>query len=232
MPDELTRKKYSMDPHIFSQDEEEMTQETKQNNAILSEWEEIFSDTDSKEYRRLGRGSSGKRNRRNRRASSIFSPRADFMRTNEEVSDTTDRPSPSKSPSTVISENMALLKMSSVQPSNEVCATTTDDTRGERTWEHVIDLGGINATGAACISSITNLYCSPLQLPVSERAATRFWEETTTDVNLEDMSTLGAALGESNFELSPQVESSKVSDHFDVRSFRCTVSYIYCYLFK
>lgn len=86
MPSEITRKRYSMNPKEDSKEEEELTHETKQNNAILMEWETQFLDnigdetTPDNNPKRRARSSISRSNsirrqhRASRRSSSIFSP--------------------------------------------------------------------------------------------------------------------------------------------------------------
>lgn len=173
MSQEVTRKRYSMDPKKSSREEEKITQETKENNTILSEWENRFTDDRPKRN-----GSSSKRKRRNRRSSSIFSPASrmslDYDDTHQSNSDVkkkseTKQPQisigsrPSDSPSDMVATNLASLSMSSpntfLEGSNTSTTpkpTLTPSTRREdeqRTWDFVADLGTINSKGAMELSS-------------------------------------------------------------------------------
>lgn len=141
MSQEVTRKRYSMDPKEFTHKEEQMTQETKDNNMILSQWEDQFSigigkanrmKNNNKNDRTSGKGGpSSSRNRRNRRSSSIFCPASrmslDYDDTNESschsLEDNLDTKHSScslaarstTSPSMIVAKNLASLSMS---PSN------------------------------------------------------------------------------------------------------------------
>ena len=171
MSQELTRKRYSMDPKESTYEEEKLTQETKENNIILSEWDEELSigkfsrreqdrtSDDMKEYRSLS-----KPNRKDRRSSSIFSPSSricfqydknEIDRKSVEYKSTNDI-----SPSIVVAKSLASMTMS---PSNtsfgeehgtfaETNTTPIQNADEQRTWNFLADLGSINSKGAKEIS--------------------------------------------------------------------------------
>jgi hypothetical protein len=145
MPHEITRKRYSMNPKEDSKEEEELTYETKQNNAILMEWETQFiddfgddmgsGDKTKKHCRsRTSRSNSIRRqHRNNRRTSSIFSPSPLSMEDDDDSGDDTSscssstvetqqRPSlehtsaTAASPSLVVAQNLASLRVSDGSP--------------------------------------------------------------------------------------------------------------------
>lgn len=137
---EVTRKRYSMDPKESTHEEEKMSQETKENNMILSEWEDQLSigaasrskNNNTNDRTRGNSGSSTKQDRKNRRSSSIFSPASrmslDYDDTNEINCDTSKEkfdvkhetsslaaPTSTASPSMMVAKDLASLSMS---PSN------------------------------------------------------------------------------------------------------------------
>jgi len=104
LPNDVIRKRYSMDQKKGTVQEEEMTAETKQNNSILAQWEDAFDnpnsiDSTNKSRRRKSAGSGG-RNRRGgrregRRSSSIFSPTPMSLVNGEEGADEDRNDNPS-----------------------------------------------------------------------------------------------------------------------------------------
>lgn len=171
MSQEVTRNRYSMHPKKYSQEDEEITQETKQNNLILSEWEDQFSTTVEdkvrRSHRKSGRGSSSKKlSRRNRRSSSIFSPSSRISL--EEGYSTLSNPETKQHERT-----HAASQQRSARPRANLASTNTDKTfnatssnssppatpitttgllREARAWNTVADLGSINAKGAMELS--------------------------------------------------------------------------------
>jgi hypothetical protein len=177
MPDQRVKDQYSMTPVEATEEEEEMTIETKHNNAILSEWEDMDHHIDTKsQHKRGGKGSGRKRNRKSRRESSIFSPSVDWaQRSNEENGNDVrscgscevERQSleqngieKAKSPSTLIANNLASLQMSPVSHLNENDLQDPQDSfvvshnidSEEVTWDFAVNLGSIHSSGAACAS--------------------------------------------------------------------------------
>jgi hypothetical protein len=187
MSQEVTRKRYSMDPKESTHEEEKMTQETKENNMILSEWEDQLSigeasrskNNNTSDRTRGKSGSSTKRNRKNRRSSSIFSPASrmslDYDDTNERNCDTSEDKFDSKhstcslaaatstaSPSMMVAKDLASLSMSPSNTSPEErkhtnnCMVTSTipmpSADEQRTWDCVADLGSINSKGASELS--------------------------------------------------------------------------------
>lgn len=142
LPNEVTRKRYSMDEKKATVEEEELTIETKHNTSILAEWEDDCEVKgrlgDPRRRRGDSAGANGSRNRRRsnggRRSSSIFSPspmcllEADTVKSlssregciQEEEEKEDDQvalpvaPSmePEKSPSVLMAANLASLRMS------------------------------------------------------------------------------------------------------------------------
>jgi len=177
MSQEVTRKRYSMDPKESTQDEEKITNETKQNNLILSKWEDHFSSTNQCSDGSRRTSSSWKRSRRNRRSSSIFSPanRTSLVscnsdQTNDDVKGKKDENQSHNpldrislgSPSAVVATKYSSRNM--LQPQNSLDGTcdgpisqaTPTSTAGRveenRTWNFVADLGSINSKGAMELS--------------------------------------------------------------------------------
>ncbi|VEU38304.1 unnamed protein product [Pseudo-nitzschia multistriata] len=169
---EVTKKRYSMDPKKSTREEQAITQETKENNLILSEWEDQFSVNRSKTSRL-----SSKRKKKNRRSSSIFSPGSrlslDYDNTDEKICDE-ERTSATKephnvltsrlsdSPSDLVATNLASLSMSppklgfderdsSATPQAMPVASAGSENE-HRTWDCVADLGTINSNGAMELS--------------------------------------------------------------------------------
>lgn len=109
LPSDVTRKRYSMEQKVVPECEEELTQETKNNSAMLAEWEEGFDEP---------RPSRGRRKNKNRRDSSLFTPSPDSSLLNSRDGDMEERTPPRKplatavSPSVVVMENLASLRMS------------------------------------------------------------------------------------------------------------------------
>ena len=173
---EVTRKRYSMDPKEPTLKEDEVTQETKQNNLILSEWEgQLSAMTENKSHssyrsRRNG-SSSNKRNRRNRRSSSIFSPSSltslVYDHSNQNKPEMTEYdtvltlPS-SHSKAAILTRDLTSVCASSTKKSFAesssyttsqaipVPAVRPDDE--SQTWHFVADLGSINSKGAMELS--------------------------------------------------------------------------------
>jgi len=162
-----------MNPKESTQEEENITKETKQNNMILSAWEDRFSDDQWK--RRI---SSNKRKKRNRRSSSIFSPASrtslDSDRANQNIARNEKKsvvlvPKPrnsfacsatetNNSPSDAVAPHLASLHMSPPNTDSEEQATSTTPMpaagrAGEQpTWDFIADLGTINSKGAMELS--------------------------------------------------------------------------------
>ncbi len=176
MSQEVTRKRYSMDPKKRSREDEEITQETKQNNLILSEWEDQFSTTVEDKVRRSHRkrrreSSSKKLSRRNRRSSSIFSPSSRISM--EEGHSTLSNPEIKKHERTqplvasqpksanrrtnlasanISSSNKTFNATSSNSSPQATPITTTGRLHEARAWNVVADLGTINSKGAMELS--------------------------------------------------------------------------------
>lgn len=174
MSQEVTSKRYSMNPKEPTREENEITQETRQNNSILSEWEDQFANMRSNRNRSRDRsrnGSSSKRNRRNRRSSSIFSPATNISlgydcanQTNRDAKEKDDALSSdaSDSKSATITANSASLNMfgsrlsleetSSDATSQTTPIHTTRTADDNQTWDFVADFGLINSKGAMELS--------------------------------------------------------------------------------
>jgi hypothetical protein len=147
LPSHVTRARYSMDQKEETQVEEELTHETKQNSALLEEWEEDFAEPRS----------SSRRKRNNRRSSSLFTPSPmldDDKSARENVSLT------APSPSVEVMTNLASMRMASpaatnlqanqepAQSSSSLPSRTPSQTQ-EYTAEFGVNLEAINATGGA-----------------------------------------------------------------------------------
>jgi hypothetical protein len=118
MPSHVTRERYSMEEKQKTRVEEETTQETKQNSAVLAGWEEEFEEPSSQSRR--------KRNK-NRRTSSVFTPSPMLVdKEDGKATDSNNTTTPTRvqlasaapSPSTAVLENLASLRMAS--PANDV----------------------------------------------------------------------------------------------------------------
>mmetsp|Transcript_15916 Transcript_15916/g.36853 ORF Transcript_15916/g.36853 Transcript_15916/m.36853 type:complete len:959 (+) Transcript_15916:293-3169(+) len=180
MSQEVTRKRYSMNPKEPSEEENNITQETKQNNLILSEWEDQMSKMRSSRKRssdRLRRNeSSNKRNRRNRRSSTLFSPQSrislvcDDLNTNryrkgEKDVELTSISSDSK-PAMIMTHSAtpSLLRSKNslnADTSDAASQTTSHGSTGRllddnQTWDFVADLRSINSKGAMGLSPSTS----------------------------------------------------------------------------
>jgi hypothetical protein len=158
MPEENVRGKYSMNAIKQSEEEEEMTIETKQNNAILSEWDEAYE----KGPRRTRKsGERVKKRKKNRRESLCFGKSICFSHHQDECNAgktggcnqsmssmaSTDDHGTTNSAEEQISEGLALLQMSPDEFRHEACKVVND---GENTWEFLANLCSINSSGAAC----------------------------------------------------------------------------------
>lgn len=177
MSQEVTKKRYSMDPKEPSREDEEITQETKQNNLILSEWEDQFSASVEDNVRRSHRkrrreSSSKKRNRKNRRSSSIFSPssRISLEHSHTTLAHPSTKEHENTGPLTASQSNTASDAINStsisflsskksfnVTSSSNASPQATPLTNAGRlseaqTWNFVADLGSINSKGAMELS--------------------------------------------------------------------------------
>jgi hypothetical protein len=174
MSQEVTRERYSMDPKEPTREENEITHETKQNNLILSEWEDQFSVMTSNKNRSSDRsrsGSSSKQNRRNRRSSSIFSPgsRISLAYDNSILTDRDAKQNDNAFTSTSSDSKVAIVTASSVsltmlksKKSFEITSTNAapqttpmynvKPADANQTWDFVADLGSINSKGAMELS--------------------------------------------------------------------------------
>lgn len=212
MSQEVTRKRYSMDPKKYSREDDEITQETKQNNLILSEWEDQFSTTVEdkvrRSHRKSGRGSSSKKlSRRNRRSSSIFSPSSRISL--EEGYSTLSNPETKQYERT---QPIAASQQRSARPRPNLASTNTDKTfnatssnsspqatpitttglsREARAWNAVADLGSINAKGA---------------MELSPNPANSNTKQSICPVNENSMSDVGATTTELRKGNQPQLD--------------------------
>ena len=124
LPSELIRERYSMEEKVVTEAEEEITQETKQNSALLAEWEDEFEDDDDDEIdsSNASRASHARRNRKNRRSSSIFMPSPDLRDEDQDNADAdfmTPNEVEAPSPSVVVMENLASLRMSPLKSDSQ-----------------------------------------------------------------------------------------------------------------
>jgi hypothetical protein len=124
LPSDVTRKRYSMEQKVAPECEEEVTQETKVNSAVLAEWEEGFDEP---------RASRGRR--KNRRDSSLFtpSPKTSLLDSQDGDDEMEERTPPRKpapavaSPSVVVMENLASLRMSPMQREEALLSPLAND---------------------------------------------------------------------------------------------------------
>ena len=119
MPSREARERYSMKDKHVTLAEEEITQETKQNSALLAEWEEELAPSSSRRKRNHHR-----RQKKNRRDSSVFVPSpiilaAVALEQQYNDNDHSNEPSCASSPSVAIMENLASLRMGSSPLSKE-----------------------------------------------------------------------------------------------------------------
>jgi hypothetical protein len=144
MPSREARERYSMDEKAKTEADEEITQETKQNSALLAEWEEEF-----KEPR-----SSSRRRRKNRRSSSLFTPSPMAVECDKDSNTTPPRDqlaSSAPSPSVVVMENLASLRMGSPTKDSEPTGTKESSSCQHNldTVEFRVSLESVNSTGGA-----------------------------------------------------------------------------------
>jgi hypothetical protein len=157
MPEEKVKWKYSMNPIKQTPEEEEITIETKYNNVILSEWEDVY-ESDNGTRRKVG-GRAKSRYKKGRRESSFFGQATRLSLQNEchnggmdvcnqdmsSIASTTDNSIPT-SPELQLSESLALAQMDM-----EFCHQTGEVvTDGENSREFDASLRSINSSGAAC----------------------------------------------------------------------------------
>ena len=203
LPSEVTRKRYSMDPKEQTQEEEEMTIETKRNSAILAEWEDEVQATSSASRRR--------QQRKNRRSSSLFTPSPMSL-----LQDDEEHPSPSA----VVMENLASLCVDSPaeqmsEPPISTPVSTSDssfsDRSGTETAEFAINLDSVNTNGGA-------MDISPARL--DETSSTTDTTPPPSNMNLLAIHSVGGALDRASPETftlskvhSPISRMNESSDH-------------------
>jgi hypothetical protein len=207
-----------MEPKEPTLEEDEITHETKQNNMILSEWEEQLSKISGNRSRSSDRsrrsGSSSKRNRKNRRSSSIFSPasRVSLIDNNNgqivrKQKDTAYTSNSSDSKLNRIASKSASLGMSRSKTSLEETSSltslpTVSHADENRTWNFMADLGSINSKGAMELSPHTSSPgakdCGSGSNPFTcNSLMTEKNSPPAADVNLESINTYGAAVDHS-----------------------------------
>ena len=160
MSQDVTRKRYSMDPKEPTRDEYEVTQETKQNNLILSEWEDGFPNMRSNRDRSSDRsrsGSSSKRKRRNRRSSSLFSPGSRVSLAYDGANLPNSCMKEDNDPFLNISKPVLNKNKSMKGTHTDLVAKTTPISAAkpsdqDRTWDFLASLGSINSNGAMELS--------------------------------------------------------------------------------
>jgi len=223
MSQEVTRKRYSMNPKETTREEDEITQETKQNNLILSEWEDQFSNMRSNKSGssdRLRR--SGSSSKRNRRSSSIFSPASRisliYDNSNQTSVDTKEKDGAFTSSSSDFKSSMDIsdpaslstlrseisLEENSNHPTSQATPMSiVKPADGNQTWNFVADLGLFNSKGAMELSPHSS---SPGGRESSRGSGTStimkirnslMVEENApppADVNLDTINTFGAAI--------------------------------------
>lgn len=227
MSQEVTRKLYSMNPKDPTREEDEITHETKRNNLILSQWEDQLPKMTGNRNRstsdRLKKGGfSSKRNRSNRRASSIFSP-ASRLSLAYDVSNQTDHCtkqnddslSSTSSDSRLAPSTKDLASLSTLRAKTsfeETCSRTPSRATpvpavkpvdNDQTWDFVADLGSINSKGAMELSphsSGTGKKESAQRIGMStitnigNSVVLEESRPSPVDVNLETISALDAAI--------------------------------------
>jgi len=208
MPSDIARERFSMDPKKLTQEEEEVTLETKQNSSILDEWEQSFEED--------SRTSSRRRRRKNRRSSAKFTPSPLFAKQNAGP-----RSESEISPSVAVMENLASMQMSSSPQASSDASTISggiDTTThvsmsdsatsflsispdganpGNSTSEFRIDLKAVNSLGGAMdvTPSRKEDRCTP-SLMAHTTASNGTPMETTpppTNVSLDDIHSFGGA---------------------------------------
>jgi hypothetical protein len=258
MPHEVTRKRYSMNPKEESKEEEELTYETKQNNAILLEWETQFLDKsgddttpDNNPIRSgrssISRSSSISRQRRSsRRSSSIFSPLMmssddddDGETTGDDCSscstvETQHRSSfgnaspVEASPSVLVAQSFACLRMSSTLSNDTADNLLVDDQsdrseshhliaspqkRERHTLEFAANLGPMHGVAGGMETSPKTLSPFTSLATTARIDGSMLCEESTpppANVNMEAINQVGGALDEENIDtLSPSTQKSR-----------------------
>jgi hypothetical protein len=154
LPSHVTRERFSMDQKKQTRVEEEITEETKNNSAVLEAWEEGFDEPKS---------TSRRRRQKNRRSSALFTP-SPMLADKDASSETIATPprnelaSAAPSPSIVVAENLALLRMESpgndMESSRDFASPSTAGTsdalhEGANTVEFRVDLNEFNSFGGA-----------------------------------------------------------------------------------
>jgi len=232
MSQEVTRKRYSMDPKESTREEDEITQETKQNNLILSEWEDQFSMMRNNINRSCDRsrsGSSSKRDKRNRRSSSIFSPASRISlaydnsnhtnRDAKEKDDAFTSSPPDSKLAMVTTDSTSLVESSSHATSQATPMSTARRADENQTWDFVADLGSINSKGAMELSPHSSSprtiesACGRGNSTIMNTSNSMMLEENSqppADVNLDTINTLRAAIDDEspNQKRTLQTESS------------------------
>jgi hypothetical protein len=163
LPSDVTRQRYSMEQKVVLLEEQELTQETKANSAVLAEWEEGFEELP----RAASRGRRGKH--KNRRDSGLFTPSPDSLSGSLYSQDGDDemeeRTPPRKplavetentSPSMMVMENLASLRMSPMKREEAMLSPTLandndddDDTftlqNKENSWRRASDSSNLSS---------------------------------------------------------------------------------------
>lgn len=181
MPKDTVKGKYSMTRNP-TQEEEEMTMETKHNNAILSEWDDIDTPR-KKSHKRDGR----QRIRKSRRESSLFLKDVSVSLQNNTI-EKDEGPDDRPKERTLsihqgdtqslrygeISENLAPMQMSS-QGDEAVAAGSVD--LEDNTWEWAANLHSFHESGAACTLATALNNESQQRQRLNEASTTKLWQD-------------------------------------------------------
>lgn len=254
MSQEVTRKRYSMDPKEPTRQENEITHETKQNNLILSEWEDQFSVTTSNRNRSSDRSRSGSSSKRNRRSSSIFSPgsRISLAYDNSNQTNRDAKQKDNAFTSTSSDSKLAMVTTDSVSLSMLRSRTSLEDTSTNatsqatpmstvrpadenQTWDFVADLASINSKGAMELSPHSSrpgtkeIACGSGTSTVMNTSNSMMSEENnkpTSDVNLDTINAFAASIDNnlSNHRRAAQNNSS--SSNSSLSCYEGVVSYV------
>jgi hypothetical protein len=153
LPSDVTRKRYSMEQKVVTECEEELTQETKANSAVLAEWKEGFDEP---------RALRGRRKNKNRRDSSIFTPSPDSSLLDSQDGDDEmeERTPPRKplaaaaSPSEVVMETLASLRMSPMKREEAILQNKENSLL--RTSDNDLSSPSVAALSAAACTSASD----------------------------------------------------------------------------
>ena len=228
MPSRVARERYSMDGKEETEVEVEITQETKQNSALLAEWEDEFEQPRS----------TSRRRRKNRRSSSLFLP-SPMLASKEIDSDSRNtHPDPMQqassapSPSVVLMKELASLKMGSPAKESKYTSESSHSTvtnskhasdhilfeENDDTAEFRVSLNAVHSTGGAMDTTPPqqSQHDTPQSsvLSVSRRLSSSSADTTPppTNVSLDAIHSVGGALDHESPALTSQQSSASLDN--------------------